>query len=164
MEITATDEVFGWYFAIGNYGNILISSASILSFILYRKYFPWYVSFCYIGLVIFIVITSYNDLGEVIKTPSFFYSIKGIGTFINIGLLFFVANTHYFNKVLKIFYYICFFFIIAGLINLSKVGIGATRTQNQYAVLNFAVYLIWVFPYFFLQEEFNKRVNLINFI
>jgi hypothetical protein len=163
LEKTAAEEVFGWYYTFGGYGNILISIASLLCFFAYRKHFPAYVSVCYVGMIVCVTITSSAELGEIAKKPSFWYSIKGIGTFVNFGLLFFAANKEYFNKLLKLFYYLCFFFILAGFINLSKVGFGASRTQNQYAILNFAVYLIWVFPYFFLQEEFNKRANFINF-
>ena len=162
FEKTSTEEVYGWYYTYGGYGNMLISVAAILSFILYRKYFPTYVTVCYLGLILCVTIASSDDLVELIKKPSFMYSIKGIGTFVNIGLIFFVANKEYFDKLMKVFYYLCFFFIAAGLLNLSKVGLGASRTENQYAILYFAVYLIWVFPYFFLQEQTNKRVNLVN--
>lgn len=164
LEIIRTEDVFGWYHKLGGYGNILISIASLLSFVLYRKYFPFYVTLCYLAIILCVTLASSDDLAELIKKPSSWYSTKGIGTYVNMGLIFFVASKYYFDKVMKILYYLCFFFIVAGFINLSKVGIGATRTQNQYAILNFAVYLIWVFPYFFLQDEFNKRVNLVNFI
>jgi hypothetical protein len=31
---------------------------------------------------------------------------------------------------MKVFYYLCFFFIVAGLLNLKKVGLGASRLKT----------------------------------
>jgi hypothetical protein len=162
IETIIVQEVYGWYFKLSTYGNGLISIAALLSFLLYNKYFPAYVSFCYVALIILVTIASWNDLGAIIKTPSIFYSPKGAGTFINFGILFFAANTLYFPWLLKLFYYLCFFFLIASIINLGKVGFGAERTEYLYAIRDFTVYLIWVFPYFLLQAENNKLVNALN--
>ena len=162
IESTTELESYGWYYKALFYGNIFISIASILSFIYYRQYFPYYITLCYVGLLISVFIASFSSFGEYLKTPSFLYSSKGIGTFINIGLIFFTAEIIYTKKIFKVFYYLCFFFILAGLLNLAKVGIGAGRNQFLYAILDFTIYLIWVFPYFFLQKHENKKLNIIN--
>jgi hypothetical protein len=163
-EFIYTELVYEWYFKVGYYGNIMISVAAILSFVFYRKYFPTYVSVCYLLMLLLVIITSLGDLEEIMLKPSIFYTVKGIGTFLNFGILFFAASTSHFHKILKLFYYICFAFIIAGIINLSKLGFGASRIQYLDALREFAVYLIWVFPFFLLQDEENKKTNILNLL
>ncbi len=153
---------YAWYYKLELVGDIMLSIASVLSFILYRKFFPVYISVCWILLVIFVAICSINDLSFFVKRPSHFYSIRGIGTFINIGIIFFAANTVYLNKLLMLFYYLCYAFIIGGIINLGQTGIGSTRLQYLGAIKDVTVYLIWVFPFFFLQDEPDKKKNIIN--
>ncbi len=162
LEEIAFEQVYPWYFRVAFIGNIFMSVASVASFISYKKYFPPYVSFCYLLILLFVLIASYSDLGNFLKRPTFFYSIKGIGTYLNFGLLFFVADTYYFPKVMKLFYYATFGIIVASFINLTRVGFGASRKEYLTAIRDFVVYLIWVFPYFFLQEEADKKKNLIN--
>lgn len=162
LEEIAFEQVYPWYFRVGFFGNIFISFASVASFFSYKKYFPPYITTCYILILLFILIASYNDLGDFLKRPTFFYSIKGIGTYLNFGLLFFVADTYYFPKVMKLFYLLTFGIIVASLINLTKVGFGASRKEYLNAIRDFVIYLIWVFPYFFLQDEKDKKKNLIN--
>ena len=164
IETTIAESTFGWYYKCFFYSNILITIVSVISFLLYRKFFPFYLTFCYISLIVFVFLASFKSFGEIMKTPSALYSTKGIGTYINIGLIFFTAEIVYTKKILKLFYYLCFFFTAAGLINLAKVGIGASRTEFFNAVLEFALYLIWVFPYFFIRKGQDKKTNLINVI
>ncbi|MFT3680272.1 MAG: hypothetical protein QM791_08350 [Ferruginibacter sp.] len=162
MEDTYTGQAFGWYYKLEFVGNLLISFAAVMSFFLYRRYFPLFVSVCYVSLVLLITLCSLRDITKIINKPNFFFTIRGIGTFINFGLIFFAANTKYFEKTLKVFYGICIFFIIAGIVNLGKVGIGAGRQQYLYAIRDLTVVLIWVFPFFFVQEQKDKRLNMIN--
>lgn len=164
MQFITEEEVYPWYFKTGYYGNICVSMAAVLSFIFYRKYFPLYVSACYLLMILLVILTSINDFEDIINKPSIIYSVKGIGTFINFGILFFAAKLDDFKKVLSLFYGICFVFIVAGFINLAKVGFGSDRTQYLYAVRDYAVYFIWVFPYFLLQEEQRKAINLFNLL
>ena len=150
MAYILLEEVYPWYFKVGFLGNIFITLASITSFIVYRKYFPTFISTSYILLILFVALASFSDFGEFSKRPTFYYSLKGIGTFVNFGILFFAADTVYFPKVLKLFYYLCFVIIIAGIINLGKVGLGAGRKEFLLVIRDFTVFLIWVFPFFFL--------------
>ena len=161
-EFITQEEVFGWYFKAGYYGNILVSLAAVLSTVFYRKYFPSYIFTCYIIMIVLVFMTSINDFETIMQKPSIFYSVKGIGTYINFGILFFVASDYFFAKLQKIFYYACFVFIAAGIYNLSKVGFGASRVDYLNAIKDFAVYLIWVFPFFLLKQEENKKANIIN--
>lgn len=164
MQFITEEEVYPWYIQMGYYGNICISLAAVLSFIFYRKYFPLYVAVCYLLMILLVVLTSINDFEDIINKPSIIYSVKGIGTFINFGILFFAAKLDDFKKVLSLFYGICFVFMVAGFINLAKVGFGSDRTQYLYAVRDYAVYFIWVFPYFLLQEQQRKAINLFNLL
>lgn len=161
---SALTQKYAWYYKLEFVGNVLICIASIMCFLVYRKYFPAFVSVCYITLIVLVALTSFSDIPSMLKKPNFFFTIRGIGTFINFGLLFFAANTQYFHKILRVFYAICIVFIIAGFINLSKVGMGAGRQQFLWAIRDFTVILIWVFPFFFLQTYENKRLNMINTI
>ena len=161
MEYITLEEVYDWYYKAGFYGNFLVSVAAVLSFICYKKYFPNYITLCYLLLLLLAITASLKDFVNIMK-PSVFYSVKGIGTYINFGILFFVANTLYFRKIIKLFYFISFALIIAGLINLGKVGFGADRTEYLNAIRDFAVYLIWVFPFFLLQNEEDKKLNIAN--
>ena len=118
MELINTQEVFDWHFKASFIGNMLLTFSSVLSFLFYKKYFPKYIILCYLLIIMLVILTSVNDLNVIIKNPAIFYSPKGIGTYLNFGLLFFAANEH-FNKILKLFYWISFVFIIAGVINLA---------------------------------------------
>ena len=120
MQFITEEEVYPWYIQMGYYGNICISMAAVLSFIFYRKYFPLYVAVCYLLMILLVVLTSINDFEDIINKPSIIYSVKGIGTFINFGILFFAAKLDDFKKVLSLFYGICFVFMMEGFINLAK--------------------------------------------
>ncbi len=159
---TAEEGVFPWYFRIDFLGDVLMCFASVLSFFSYKQYFPSYVKWCYITMVVMVTFVSLESLGQTMSTPTFFFSIKGIGTYINIGILFFAADTRYFPKVLDFFYYLCFAIIVASLINIGKAGIGASRREFLTYLRDYSVFLMWVFPFFFLQDEPNKKKNLVN--
>lgn len=159
---TAEEGVFPWYFRTDFLGDILITIASLTSFFTYKQYFPSYVRICYVLLIVFVTIVSLESLPTTISKPTFFYSIKGIGTYINIGILFFAADTKYFPKVLDFFYYLCFAIIAASIVNIGKAGMGASRKEFLTYLRDFSVFLMWVFPFFFLQDEPNKKKNLIN--
>src|SRR4051812_30884301 len=70
LESILTEEVFTWQFKGAFIGNIMISIVSIMSFFMYRKYFPGYVTFCYIALILLVIIASHKDLAEMMKFPT----------------------------------------------------------------------------------------------
>jgi hypothetical protein len=151
-----------WYFKVAFLGNVTISFAAVTSFFLYKQYFPKYVSACYVLLILCVVIASWGTFTKTFTTPTFFYSVKGVGTFINIGVLFFAADTKYFPRIVKFFYYACLFILAASVISLSKIGLGASRKTFLFQIGDYTVFLMWVFPYFFLQDEEDKKKNLLN--
>jgi hypothetical protein len=164
MERLLQEEIFPWYYRVGFLGHVCILIASVCSFFMYHKYFPSYVKNTYLLIILLVLIVSFNDLSQYKKSPNFFFSTKGLGTFINFGILFFVADTKYFPKILKLFYALCFIVIVTSFINLAKVGFGANRKQFLYAVRDFTVFLMWVFPYYFMQDEADKKLNMLNMI
>lgn len=165
MDLATINEtaVYPWYFKVAYLGNVILSMVAVSCFFLYRKFFPGYVSICYILLIVLVIVASLDAHERAFKS-SFFYSIKGLGSFINIGILFFAADTKYFPRILKFFYYACFFIMAATLVSLGRVGLGASRKEFLLFIRDYCVFLIWVFPFFFLQDEENKRKNLINLV
>ncbi len=104
MEEQYTEDVVtGWYYQFAFIGNFLLTLASIYSFIRYRKNFPLPINVCYVLLILLVAIASFKDYTEFIKTPSLFYSPKGIGTWINFGVLYYIAEEYYANKIMKWF-------------------------------------------------------------
>ncbi len=162
LESILAEAVFPWYYKVDFIGDVLISFASLGSFLLYNKYFPKFISVCYVLMIFLVIIASAADLSTTLKVPSFFYSVKGIGTFINIGILFFTADTLNFPKILKLFYGASIVIILGGFFNLGKVGLGAGRKEFLLAIRDYSVFLIWVFPYFFLQDEPDKKKNILT--
>jgi hypothetical protein len=67
---------------------MLISLAAILSFILYRKYFPTYVTVCYLGLDTLRNDRFFRRAGGIDKKAQLYVLHQGIGTFVNIGFSF----------------------------------------------------------------------------
>jgi hypothetical protein len=163
-QLIAEEGIYSWYFQLNYIGNVVICACAVTSFILYRKYFPSFINTCYVLMVLSVTAASIPDFDTIFARPTFFFSMKGIGTFLNFGLLYFVADTERFPKILKLFYYLCFAFIIAGFINLTKIGFGASRKEFILVIKDVAFYCVWVFPYFFLQEEENKKKNLVNLV
>jgi hypothetical protein len=162
VQLIMDEAVYPWYFQLSFLGNVLLCAAAVSCFFMYRKYFPPFITTCYLLLIMWVTIASISDFNAIFKKPSFFFSVKGIGTYINFGLLFFAADTERFPKILKLFYYICFFFIVAGFINLGTVGLGASRKDFLYVIKDSAFFCVWVFPYFFLQPDEDKRKNLLH--
>jgi len=158
----ATEGVFPWYFKVDFIGDILINFAAIGSFILYRSYFPGFIRTCYLLLIVLVCIAWVDSFGNIAKQPSVFYGYKGIGNFLNFGILFFAADTRYFPRILNFFYFLCFFILAASIVNIGKVGMNASRREFLLYLRDFVVFLMWVFPFYFLQDENKPTKNLIN--
>ena len=159
MEEEYTENVVtGWYYQFAFIGNFLLTLASIYSFIRYRKYFPLPINVCYVLLILLIAIASFEDYAEFIKTPSLFYSFKGIGTWINFGVLYFIAEEYYANKIMKWFKFLCYISIIFNLVEIAMLGTINSRYDALFAIRNTTVYLIWVYPFFFLDNSDKTNI------
>ncbi len=158
----AEEGVFPWYYRLDFIGDILMCLGAVSSFFVYHRYFPAFVRNCYLLLIALVSIASFDAFAEISKQPTFLFSTKGVGTFVNFGILFFAADTRYFPKLLNFFYYLCFLILAASIVNMGKVGLGASRKDFLLYLRDFSVFLMWVFPFFFLQDEPNPRKNMIN--
>jgi hypothetical protein len=146
----------GWYYQMQGAGGVLISIASVFSFIFYRKNFPTVVNACFVIIILLILIVTYRDFVAFFKRPSLFYSPKGIGTWINFGLLYFVANEHYLKKIFKWLHFFCFVFIVYNIIRVAMLGAVSNRDDVELAIRDTTVMLIWVYPFFFLDGTDRK--------
>lgn len=142
-----------WYSQLGFIGNLLLTAASITSFALFYRRFPAFLSCCYIALILIIAAMSAPDLDQYLKAPSFFYMAKGLGSWINFGLLYFMADDHYSARVFKIFKGLCYCFILFNLIKIVQFGAISNREQAESAIRDTSVFLFWVYPFFFLSRE-----------
>jgi len=159
MEEQYTENVVtGWYYQLAFTGNFLLTLASIYSFIRYRKNFPLPISVCYVLLILLIAIASFSDYTEFITTPTLLYSPKGIGTWINFGVLYFIAEEHYANMIMKWFKFLCYICIVFNLARLAMLGIINSRYDTLFAIRNTTVYLIWVYPFFFLDDSDKNNI------
>jgi hypothetical protein len=141
-----------WYSQLGFVGNLLLTAASIVSFAKFYRRFPVFLSCCYIALILIIAVMSALDFDQFLKTPSLFYMSKGLGAWINFGLLYFMADDHYSARVFKIFKGLCYCFILFNLIKIVQFGAISNREQAESAIRDTSVFLFWVYPFFFLDS------------
>ncbi len=151
-------EVSGWYYQLGFLVNFLLTIVSVYSFSQYNSRFPKAINICYILLLILIAVFSVRDIGQFAKSPNLFYSPKGLGTWINFGLLYFVAEEYYAKKVFKLFHILCYVFIVFNLAQIAGLGSVSNRFETQNAIRDTTVLLIWVYPFFFLDATDNTKI------
>jgi len=153
--------VGGWYYQVAFASNILLTVASVYSAVMYRKYFPTIVTACYLLMLLLVSIGSFSAIGLFTKTPSLFYSPKGLGTWINFGLLYFTAEEAYTAKIFKIFKIVCFVFIAFNLAQIALLGTISNREEALNAIRDTAVYVIWVYPFFLFDDSDKTRMQTI---
>jgi hypothetical protein len=141
-----------WYGQFAFIGNVFVSFVSLYCFITYRKLFPLYITICYLLLVLLVTIGSFSMIGVFASTPTLFYSPKGIGTWINFGILFFMADTVYAPKLLNLFKYLCYLLFAFNFVQIAALGTVSNRQQALDAIRDTTVYLIWVYPFFFFDD------------
>jgi len=151
--------VGGWYYTLAFVSNVLLSMVSVYSFVMYRHKFPWIVTACYLALLLLIFIASFNDLGMFSKQPSLFYCPKGIGTWINFGLLYFMAEEAYRVKLFRIFKIVCYAVVIFNFGAIALLGTISNRTDAENAIRDTTCYLIWVYPFFFFDETDKTTIT-----
>jgi len=160
-----SNPVSTWYSQIGFIGNLLLTAASICSFAMFFRRFPAFLTFCYLTLLLIIAVISAFDFEQFFKTPSLFYMSKGLGSWINFGLLYFMADDHYSVKLFKLFKGLCYGFILFNLIKIVQFGAIANREQAERAIRDTSVFLFWVYPFFFLNSAGETRLsNIVNYL
>jgi hypothetical protein len=149
----AKTAVGGWYFTLAFISNVLLTIVSIYSFVVYRNKFPLITNVCYITLIILVFLLSIGDFSMYSKQPSSFYSPKGIGTWINFGILYFVAEEVYATRIFKFFRTVCYIVIAYNLMRLAMLGTISSRSDTLSAFGETTIFLIWVYPFFFLDDS-----------
>jgi hypothetical protein len=170
INMDSTDQstnvpVSTWYSQLGFIGNLLLTAASVVSFAMFFRRFPVLLNACYIALILIIALMSALDFGEFVKTPSLFYLAKGLGSWINFGVLYFMADEFYGARILKLFKWLCYCFIFFNLIKIVQFGAISNREQVERAIRDTSVYLFWVYPFFFLNSVGETRLsNMIKYL
>jgi len=150
-------EAGGWYYQLGFIANFLLTIASVYGFFQYKSRFPKPVNICYVALLILIALVCARDIEQFAKSPNLFYSPKGLGTWINFGLLYFIAEEHYAQKVFRLFRLLCYIFIVFNLMRIAGLGSVSNRLETQNAIRDTTVFLLWVYPFFFLDKTDNTK-------
>lgn len=138
--------------------DIIMTFCSIYCFVAYHKNFPVLINVCYVLMVIFVNIASFSDLSLFSSAPTMFYSPKGIGTWINFGLLYFAAETEYTDKIFKIFRYTCSVLFVFNVIRIGLLGSVSNRSDALNAIRETTVVLLWVYPFFFLDDSDKTNI------
>src|SRR5205814_2193701 len=87
MKTNADSAESGWYSKISVVSDVLLTFISFFLYCKYHRYFPVVINTCFILMPLLVFIASFNDLGLFAKSPSVFYSPKGLGTWLNFGML-----------------------------------------------------------------------------
>ena len=153
--------VSGWYYQLGFLANFLLTVVSVYCFFEYKSRFPKAINVCYVLLLILIAVVTVRDIGQFAKSPTLFYSPKGLGTWINFGLLYFIAEDTYAKKIFNLFHLFCYVFIVFNLAQIASLGSVSNRFETQDAIRDTAVFLIWVYPFFFLDASDNTKLRRI---
>lgn len=148
-----TTHVGGWYYQVEFIANVILTFVSIYAFAKYRKSFPATLNICYIILLLLISTVSVRDISQFAKAPTLFYSPKGLGTWINFGLLYFMAEEFFASKLFRLFYFFCFLFFIFNLVRIAGLGTISNRQQAENAIRDTTVFLLWVYPFYFFDDS-----------
>lgn len=153
MKANANSSESGWYSKLSFVSDILLTPISIFAFFRYHRYFPFFINACFVLLPVLVFIGSFDDLSLFTRTPSVFYSPKGLGTWLNFGILYFAADEDYTKKLLNWFKYFCYALIVFNLGQIALAGTISNRDVALNAVRDTTIVLLWVFPFFFLDDD-----------
>ena len=148
----------GWYGKMSFLSCVLLMPISVYCFFKYHKHFPVFINICYGLILVLIFIASINDLSLFSSTPTVFFSPKGLGTWINFGLLYFVVEEEYTSKILKVFKNTCFVLVVFNTIQIAMAGSISNRDIALDAVRDTTVVLLWVYPFFFLDNDDKTNI------
>jgi hypothetical protein len=148
----------GWYFTLAFISNIFITIASIYSFVMYRNRFPLLTNVCYILMIVLVTIFSITGFSMYAGQPSFFYSPKGIGTWVNFGILYFVAEEAFTTQILKLFKTLCYIVVMFNMVRFGMLGSISSRGETLGAFGQTTIFLIWVYPFFFFDDTDKTKI------
>jgi hypothetical protein len=153
MKANADSGSIGWYSRLAFLTDILLTPISIFLFAKYHKYFPVFLNACFLIMPILVFIASFNDLSLFRTNPTVFYSPKGLGTWINFGLVYFTAEEEYLDKIFKFFRVTCYILVVFNLVQIASAGTISNRDIALNAVRDTTVVLLWVYPFFLLDND-----------
>lgn len=153
MKVNADAAESGWYSKLSVFSDIVLTPISLYLYFKYHRCFPFVINTCFILMPLLVFIASFNDLGIFAKTPSVFYSPKGLGTWLNFGTLYFAAEEEYTEKILKWFKYFCYVFVVFNLMQIGLAGTISNRDVALNAIRDTTVVLLWVYPFYFLDND-----------
>jgi hypothetical protein len=133
--------------------HMFVTCGSIYCFITYHRYFPVFINACYLLMIGLVFAGSFKDLSIFTATPTLFYSPKGLGTWINFGLLYFTAETAYTERLFKFFKYFCTFLFAFNIVRIGMLGSVSDRSAALNAIRDTTVALLWIYPFFFLDND-----------
>ena len=158
MKSNADAAESGWYSKISVVSDVVLTFISFFLYFKYHRCFPFVINTCFVLMPLLVFIASFNDLGLFAKSPSVFYSPKGVGTWLNFGMLYFAAEEEYTEKILKWFKYFCYVIVAFNLVQIVLAGTISNRDVALNAVRDTTVVLIWVYPFFFLDNDDKTNI------
>ncbi|HTD40682.1 MAG TPA: hypothetical protein VK671_08685 [Mucilaginibacter sp.] len=158
MKVNADSAESGWYSKLAFVSDIVLTPISLFLYFKYHRYFPFVINTCFILMPVLVFISSFNDLGLFVQTPSVFYSPKGLGTWLNFGILYFAVEEDYTEKLLKWFKYFCYALVAFNLVQLAMAGSISNRDVALNAIRDTTVVLLWVYPFFFLDTDDKTNI------
>src|SRR3569832_772640 len=153
MKVNADAAESGWYSKLSVFSDIILTPISLFLYFKYHRFFPFVINTCFVLMPILVFIASFNDLGIFAKTPSVFYSPKGLGTWLNFGMLYFAAEEEYTEKILKWFKYFCYVLVAFNLMQIGLAGTISNRDVALNAVRDTTVVLLCVYSFYFLDND-----------
>jgi len=147
-----------WYSKLAFLTDIILTFISIYLFFTYHRYFPFFINACFVVMLVLVFIASFNDLSLFSTTPTVFYSPKGLGSWLNFGLLYFAAEEKYTEKIFKFFKYLCYVLVVFNLAQIALVGTVSNRDIALNAIRDTTVVLLWVYPFFFLDNDDKTNI------
>lgn len=134
-------------------------TAGLLAFRYEGKYFKKNIKKMYIFLV-FIIVLVYLKSGASLFDVGTFLSVKGIGPWLGLSVLFTAGNESRFRVVLKVILFLGIVLGIAAIINIGKLGIGFSRETAISSLRIISVNLMWIsfISVIFFLKKYKKIV------
>src|SRR5437868_2356416 len=127
MKTNADAAESGWYSKLSVLSDVILTPISLFLYFKYHRCFPFFINTCFLLMPLLVFIASFNDLGLFAKSPSVFYSPKGLGTWLNFGTLYFAPEEEYTEKLLKWFKYFCYVLVVFNLVQIVLAGTISNR-------------------------------------
>src|ERR1700749_762119 len=78
MKVNADAADSGWYSKLSVASDIILTPISLFLYFKYHRCFPVFINACFLLMPLLVFTASFNDLDMFAKTPSVFYSPKGL--------------------------------------------------------------------------------------